>query len=114
LRPVIYGQVLAPGGWIFFRDYATGDLAEGRFEERGGKKISENFFVRRDGTRAFYFSKGKICGVTTKRHVENIETIFPEDRYEIVQNEYVTKQVENKKEDLKMARKWIQTKVVKR
>eukprot|EP01127_Copromyxa_protea_P013701 TRINITY_DN3702_c0_g1_i1.p1 TRINITY_DN3702_c0_g1~~TRINITY_DN3702_c0_g1_i1.p1 ORF type:complete len:206 (+),score=33.26 TRINITY_DN3702_c0_g1_i1:204-821(+) len=95
-------DVLAPGGWIFFRDYALGDLAAERFEEKGGRKISDNFFVRKDGTRAYYFSK------------EKMQEIFPADRYEIVQNHYVAKQVENKKDQIKMNRIWIQTKVIKK
>lgn len=42
-----------------------GDLAEERFE-KSGKKISDNFFVRKDGTRAYYFSQGKNDLVSTQ------------------------------------------------
>ena len=49
-------QVLKPGGLLLFRDYGLYDHAMLRFGK--GHKISEHFYVRQDGTRAFYFSEG--------------------------------------------------------
>ena len=53
---------------MFVRDYALGDMAEGRFAgSRRQKCIGPQFYVRGDGTRAFYFSeislhcKGQLC-----------------------------------------------------
>jgi len=44
---------------ILFRDYGLGDTAQERFSAKSGeKKLEENFFVRHDGTRAYYFSTG--------------------------------------------------------
>ena len=43
---------------MFVRDYALGDMAEGRFAgSRRQKCIGPQFYVRGDGTRAFYFSE---------------------------------------------------------
>jgi len=51
-------QVLKPGGILFFRDYGLYDHAMLRFNP--ANKLSDNFYVRQDGTRAYYFSKGEL------------------------------------------------------
>ena len=48
--------MLKPGGMILFRDYGLYDHAMLRFSK--GHKISDQFYVRQDGTRAYYFSEG--------------------------------------------------------
>ena len=42
-------DALRPGGTFFFRDYTRGDHAQVRFGT--SKKISDNFYMRQDGTR---------------------------------------------------------------
>ena len=53
-----YTQVLKPGGVLLFRDYGLYDHAQLRFGR--GHKIADNFYVRQDGTRAYYFSEGNV------------------------------------------------------
>jgi len=90
-------KALVPGGYVLIRDYGKGDMAEARFENSSKvKKISESFYVRKDGTRAYYFS------------IEEMETLFAK-QFDIVTNQFITRQIQNKKESLTMDRKWIQS-----
>jgi len=88
-------KVLKPNGCILFRDYAVGDLAQERFSGKD-QRISENFYVRGDGTRAFYFSN------------EFLETLFSEQGFEVEELDVCCKQVENRSRELVMNRRWVQ------
>ncbi|XP_043722454.1 uncharacterized protein LOC122669689 [Telopea speciosissima] len=88
-------KVLKPNGHVLLRDYATGDLAQERFACKD-QKISENFFVRGDGTRAFYFSE------------EFLTRLFKETGFIAEELGVCCKQVENRSRELVMNRRWIQ------
>ncbi|KAH7523836.1 hypothetical protein FEM48_Zijuj06G0054400 [Ziziphus jujuba var. spinosa] len=88
-------KVLKPKGYLLFRDYATGDLAQERLICKD-QKISENFYVRGDGTRAFYFSN------------EFLTSLFKENGFVVEEIGVCCKQVENRSRELLMNRRWIQ------
>ncbi|XP_055782138.1 tRNA N(3)-methylcytidine methyltransferase METTL6-like [Salvelinus fontinalis] len=89
-------RVLKPGGIILFRDYGLYDHAMMRF--KAGNKLGENFYVRQDGTRSYFFSK------------ELLADLFRGAGFESVTNEYVLRETVNKKEGLCVPRVFLQSK----
>ncbi|KAJ3196993.1 Methyltransferase-like protein 6 [Irineochytrium annulatum] len=89
-------RVMRPGGCLLFRDYAIADQAELRFKP--GKMISEHFYTRQDGTFTLFFS------------VPYSKSLFEGAGFEVVENGYVNKEVENRKKELVMGRRYLQGK----
>ncbi|XP_045153616.1 tRNA N(3)-methylcytidine methyltransferase METTL6 [Echinops telfairi] len=89
-------QVLKPGRCVLFRDYGLYDHAMLRF--KAGSKLGENFYVRQDGTRSYFFTD------------EFLARLFVDTGYEEVVNEYVLRETVNKKEGLCVPRVFLQSK----
>ncbi|KAG5679627.1 hypothetical protein PVAND_009187 [Polypedilum vanderplanki] len=92
-------KLLKPGGIILFRDYGLYDKAQLRFKP--GNKIAENFYVRQDGTRTYFFSN------------DELKNLFKSVGFEIEQNVFVERRTINKKEDINVQRLFIQGKFKK-
>eukprot|EP00117_Sycon_ciliatum_P035452 scpid39488/ scgid3731/ Methyltransferase-like protein 6 len=92
-------QVLKPGGLCLLRDYGLYDHAMLRFAP--GHKLEENFYVRQDGTRAYYFS------------LEKLASLFICAGFEVVSNEYVYRETVNRKEGLCVPRIFVQAKFMR-
>ncbi|OCT75929.1 tRNA N(3)-methylcytidine methyltransferase METTL6 isoform X1 [Xenopus laevis] len=92
-------KVLKPGACVLFRDYGLYDHAMLRF--KSGSKLGENFYVRQDGTRSYFFTK------------DNLRCLFKKTGFEEVSNEYVFRETVNKKEGLCVPRVFIQSKFCK-
>ena len=58
LQMWIHLQTLKAGGSVLVRDYGLHDQAMLRFGR--GSKIDERFYVRQDGTRAYYFDLSEL------------------------------------------------------
>lgn len=89
-------KVLKPGKSVLFRDYGLYDHAMLRF--KAGSKLGENFYVRQDGTRSYFFTD------------EFLARLFTDSGYEEVVNEYVFRETVNKKEGLCVPRVFLQSK----
>ncbi|KAK7886964.1 hypothetical protein WMY93_026585 [Mugilogobius chulae] len=79
-------RVIKPGGVVLFRDYGIYDHAMLRF--KSGNKLGDNFYVRQDGTRSFFFSK------------EFLAELFESAGFQSITNDYVLRETVNKKEGL--------------
>ena len=93
-------KILKQGGKLLFRDYGKYDMAQLRFEKsskRQANRISEDFYVRGDGTRAKFFTENEL------RQIWEKDDLF--DAGEIVNH---TKLFVNRKTNVEMRRIWIQ------
>lgn len=56
-------KMLKPGGMAFIRDYGRYDLAQLRIKK--GRMLGENFYIRGDGTRVYFFDAGDLSEMLT-------------------------------------------------
>lgn len=91
-------EALRPGGLLCFRDYGLYDLAM----RRNAKKLDRSLFYRSDGTLAYFFSREDI-----------LETFGREAGFEVLENEYCTVRLVNRKKQVTMDRVWLHAKLRK-
>ena len=95
-------RVLKPGGEVLFRDYGRGDLAQVRFKK--GRYLEENFYIRGDGTRVYFFDKDELVKIWT----EVQEDWEDKGRFEIIDLGVDRRLLVNRAKQLKMYRCWMQ------
>lgn len=95
---------LREGGVVLFRDYGIGDGAQLRLEKsKDPKKLQADapFFVRQDGTRAYYF------------RLEELTELFRHAGFAVLQCEYSLRQTTNKVKGITLERKFITARFAK-
>lgn len=110
--------LLKPGGEVLFRDYGRGDLAQVRFKK--GRYLEENFYVRGDGTRVYFFKEDELRhiwsgdilepgGGSVNGEEEAHSTVQSGDaRFDILNLAVDRRMLVNRQRKLKMYRCWMQ------
>jgi len=104
--------LLKPGGELLFRDYGRGDLAQVRFKK--GRYLGENFYVRGDGTRVYFFEEPELreiwsgnIPVSSKEGEEAAEPIKVPG-LEVLNLGVDRRMLVNRQRKIKMYRCWMQ------
>lgn len=109
-------RLLKPGGEVCFRDYGRGDLAQVRFKK--GRYLEENFYIRGDGTRVYFFEKDELTAIWSGEapSVKDSDEANPatEDAiphlasFDVEKLDFDRRLLVNRAKKLKMYRCWIQ------
>ena len=97
-------RVLKPGGEVLFRDYGRGDLAQVRFKK--GRYLEENFYIRGDGTRVYFFDKDELVKIWAGKDAD--DTGAGSTGFEVVDLGVDRRLLVNRAKELKMYRCWMQ------
>ncbi|KAI4525774.1 methyltransferase [Schizophyllum commune Loenen D] len=113
-------RMLKPGGLALFRDYGRYDLAQLRF--KSGRMLDENFYIRGDKTRVYFFELDELALMFTGARLEEskkttsklqvVDETGDDDSpmFDVEQLGVDRRLIVNRKRKLKMYRVWMQGK----
>jgi SAM-dependent methyltransferase len=88
---------LRPGGTLVFRDYGRYDEAQLRLGTSRGKRLSDNFYRKHDGTRVYYFA------------VEDLKRLFVQQAgLQVLELDYIRRVYCNRATGERRRRVWVQ------
>ncbi|KAI1006542.1 tRNA(Thr) (cytosine(32)-N(3))-methyltransferase [Podosphaera aphanis] len=99
-------KILKPGGEVLFRDYGRGDLAQVRFKK--GRYLEENFYVRGDGTRVYFFEKDELVNIWTGCDLHQSVEDNTSTGFDVIDLGVDRRLLVNRAKKLKMYRCWMQ------
>ena len=94
-------DAMEKNGILYFRDYGLYDMAQLRFAKKKKAKVGDNVYMRSDKTLAYFFNR------------EEIGELFKKNGFEILESKTICRLIENRKDNLKMHRLWLQIKLKK-
>ena len=83
--------------YLYFRDYGRYDQAQLKLAKKNNSKLKENFYRKEDGTRCFYFD------------IVELKDLAEKVGFEVIDNDVKYRVIENRKENVKMRRVWVQS-----
>lgn len=88
---------LKPGGTLILRDYGRYDEAQLKLGTSRGKCLEDNFYVKHDGTRCYYFE------------LDELKSLFVDEAgMEVVELKYIQRLYRNRAADQVRRRVWVQ------
>eukprot|EP00978_Attheya_sp_CCMP212_P032746 scaffold129257_cov54-Attheya_sp.AAC.6 len=93
-------RTLRPGGILVFRDYGRFDEAQLKLGTSRRKRLGDNFYVKSDGTRCYYFD------------LDDLKRLFGPDEggagLEVMELQYIRRVYQNRGSDVSRRRVWVQ------
>jgi len=89
---------LRPGGTLILRDYGRFDEAQLKLGSSLGKRLSENFYVKHDSTRVYYFD------------LDDLERLFGQSGAGLIciEKKYIQRVYKNRSDNTERRRVWVQ------
>lgn len=103
-------STLKPGGTLVFRDYGRYDEAQIKLGTSRNKRLSDNFYVKHDGTRCYYFTTEDVQRLFGKcdEKEEGGSSNELGAGLEVLELKYVQRVYKNRSDDATRKRIWVQ------